>query len=190
MHARTRARTEGVVTPVTVVTAGPLHGWRIEGDTDPEECTSESNSVFGASLIQRICLNRVESEMEKQKRSRKADLLGESNPPRRSHNGGKGDGGRSANPYRDALYQEQARVARLKADQLSGKLVLAADVEKQWTARIVETRQRLLAVPSRIGAKHGLSKAQIAAIDAEIRATLTALAGQEGDSDVGRTPRA
>ena len=129
--------------------------------------------------------------MEKGKHRRSlADLLGESDPPRRSHTGSKGDGGRSANPYRDELYQEQARTARLKADQLEGKLVLAADVEKQWTTRIVETRQRLLAVASRVGAKHGLTKKQIAEIDAEIRATLAALAGLGGDSDVGDTPAA
>lgn len=125
--------------------------------------------------------------MEKQKRRRSlTDMLGP-DPAPRSHNGGKGDGGRSANPYRDELYREQTRMARLKADQLAGRLVSAADVEKQWTARIVETRQRLLAVPSRIGAKWGLTKAQVAAIDSEIRATLTALAGQGSESDVGNT---
>lgn len=129
--------------------------------------------------------------MEKQKPRRSlADLVGDAAPPRRSHTGGTGDGGRSANPYRDELYQEQARTARLKADQLEGKLVLATDVEKQWTTRIVETRQRLLAVASRVGAKCGLTKKQVAEIDAEIRSTLAALAGQGGDCDVGDTPTA
>lgn len=125
--------------------------------------------------------------MKKEKSRRSlADLIGEP-APRRSHNGGKGDGGRSANPYRDELYQEQARTARLKADLLEGRLVPAADVLAQWTARIVETRQRLLAVPSRVGAKCGLSKVQVAELDSEIRAALNALARQGSDSDVGDT---
>lgn len=129
--------------------------------------------------------------MEREKRRRSlAEMLGEPAPSRRSHNGGKGDGGRSANPFRDQLYQEQARERRLKADLLEGKLVPAADVLAQWTARIVETRQRLLAVPSRIGAKHGLTKAQVADLDAEIRAALTAMARQGSDSDVGDSPTA
>lgn len=120
--------------------------------------------------------------MAKQKRRSVADMLGEAEP-RRSHKGGKGDGGRSANPYRDELYQEQTRIARLKADQLAGRLVPAADVLAQWTARITETRQRLLAVPSRVGAKCGLTKSQVADLDAEIRAALAALARQESDAD-------
>lgn len=128
--------------------------------------------------------------MKKEKPRRSlADLIGDP-APRRSHNGGKGDGGRSANPYRDELYQEQARTARLKADLLEGRLVPAADVLAQWTARIVETRQRLLAVPSRFGAKFGLPKAQVAALDSEVRAALNALARQGSDSDVGDTPSA
>jgi phage terminase Nu1 subunit (DNA packaging protein) len=127
--------------------------------------------------------------MEKQKFRRSlADLVGDPPPARRSHNGGKGDGGRSANPYRDELYQEQARTARLKADLLEGRLVPAADVLAQWTARITETRHRLLAVHSRVGSKCNLTKAQVADLDREIRAALAALAGHGSDSNVDDSP--
>lgn len=61
---------------------------------------------------------------------------------------------------------------------LAGRLVLAADVERVWTARLVDCRNRLLAVPSRLGAKLGLTREQVATIDSEIRATLQALADE------------
>jgi hypothetical protein len=111
------------------------------------------------------------------------DILGPAPPKRPGRK--PGDGGRAANPHRDAVYIQQERVTRLKADQLEGKLLLAADVERQWTAAIVDFRQRLLALPSRIGARHGLTRKQIADLDAEIRATLTALAASGGKLDDG-----
>lgn len=129
--------------------------------------------------------------MTKQRRSLN-ELLGDEQPKAKRPPGntrgplpGSGAGGRPANPHRDALYKAQARVAELKADQLAGRLVSAADVERQWTERIVDCRQRLLAVASRVGAKCGLTREQIAGIDAEIRATLTALAASGGVSDAG-----
>jgi len=97
-------------------------------------------------------------------------------------------GGRSANPYRDELYREQARIARLKGDKLAGELVARVDVQREWASAVTETRQRLLAIPSRIGAKLGLDRKQVEAIDAEIRSTLTALAGVGGPANGGGSP--
>lgn len=124
------------------------------------------------------------SDVKRPRRSR-ADLIGEKP---RSHNGGKGDGGRSANPYRDELYREQARIARLKGDKLAGELVARVDVQREWASAVTETRQRLLAIPSRIGAKLGLDRKQVEAIDSEIRSTLTALAGVGGPANGGGSP--
>lgn len=125
----------------------------------------------------------------------KAELLGDAKPAREHGNSrgpvrGSGAGGRSANPCRDQLYQAQTRIAELKAEQLAGRLVLISDVEEQWAARIVDCRQRLLAVASRVGAKLGLNREQVEVIDSEIRAALTALAAQGGVSDAGDPPRA
>jgi phage terminase Nu1 subunit (DNA packaging protein) len=49
---------------------------------------------------------------------------------------------------RAALMSARARTATLEADQLDGKLLLRADVEKAWIAIMSAMRSRLLAVPS------------------------------------------
>jgi phage terminase Nu1 subunit (DNA packaging protein) len=49
---------------------------------------------------------------------------------------------------RAALMKARARTATLEADQLDGRLLLRADVEKAWVTIMSAMRSRLLAVPS------------------------------------------
>ncbi|GIK48497.1 MAG: hypothetical protein BroJett013_11940 [Alphaproteobacteria bacterium] len=125
------------------------------------------------------------------KRRSLSELLGDAKPARPAGNSrgplpGSGAGGRPANPYRDELYREQARIARLKADKLAGSLVPVADVERQWATAVIDCRQRLLAIPSRIGSKHGLTRKQTAAIESELREALEALAASGGVAHAGK----
>lgn len=88
--------------------------------------------------------------------------------------------------HRQKLVREQAEHTRLKNQKMRGELVPAADVEAEWSSALADLRAALLAVPSRVGAKLALPRATVAAIDAEIRAALLALAasaGVEGDGD-------
>jgi len=102
------------------------------------------------------------------------DILG---PPRKKRGPapGSSSGGRAANPHRDALYVEQARIARLKADALEGELVPAAEVAAAWAGIIADARAALLAVSSRVGSRLGLPNSTINEVDAEIRRALEAL---------------
>jgi phage terminase Nu1 subunit (DNA packaging protein) len=78
---------------------------------------------------------------------------------------------------RNRLLKEQAEHARLKNARLSGELVEAAVVQAKWVATMTRLRAALLAVPARVQqTSPHLSAADIAAIDAEIRAALTELA--------------
>jgi len=53
-------------------------------------------------------------------------------------------------------------------------------VEARWTAAVLDARNAFLALPSRLGARLGLTPAQIAEADAEVRDILAALAGDDG----------
>lgn len=128
------------------------------------------------------------------KRRSLSELLGDEKPERPPGNSrgpvrgsrvDSGIGGRAANPFRDELYREQARMARLKADKLAGSLVAVADVERQWATAVIDCRQRLLAMPARIGAKHALTRKQVAAIETELREALEALAASGGVRHAG-----
>lgn len=125
------------------------------------------------------------------KRRSLSELLGDEKPAREPGNTrgplpGSGAGGRAANPFRDELYREQTRIARLKADKLAGSLVAVADVERLWATAVIDCRQRLLAVPSRVGDKHALTRKQVAAIEAELREALEALAAAGGVAHAGK----
>ena len=93
--------------------------------------------------------------------------------------------GRPIAPHRERLVNAQAELAEIRARKMRGELVPAADVEREWTAIVTDLRQRLLAIPSRVGAKLPLSREAVAALDQEIRAALTALSGVGGVSDGG-----
>jgi phage terminase Nu1 subunit (DNA packaging protein) len=71
--------------------------------------------------------------------------------------------------------REQTRIAKLKADQLAGRLVDADAVERAWGALVLDLRAALLALPSRVGARLGLSPAHVAVLDRELRDALEAL---------------
>lgn len=87
--------------------------------------------------------------------------------------------GRPVEAHRVRLATAQAELAEIRGAKLRGELVAAADVTATWAGMIADARQRLLAVPSRVAAKLGLPKESVAVVDAEIRAALTALAGQQ-----------
>ncbi len=89
-------------------------------------------------------------------------------------------GGRPVADHRQKLVLEQAEHARLKNAKLRAELVPAADVESEWASLLADLRAALLALPARVGSKCALDRSTVAAIDTEIRATLTALAASAG----------
>ncbi len=83
------------------------------------------------------------------------------------------------------LWDERIRIAKEQADALAlknaaarGEMLDAGDVEAEWSGVLRTVRARMLAVPSRAGARlPHLTAHDIAEIDAEVRAVLTELAG-------------
>jgi phage terminase Nu1 subunit (DNA packaging protein) len=70
-----------------------------------------------------------------------------------------------------------------KLHKLSGELVDAAGVEAEWSGVLRKVRAALLAVSSRVAQRlPGLTKHDIAEIDAEIRAVLSELGGGKGSA--------
>ncbi len=77
---------------------------------------------------------------------------------------------------RTRLIEAQASAAETKAAALRGELLVAAAVEREWSDILRTVRSGLLAVPSRCaGRLPHLSRADVAEIDSEVRAVLTAL---------------
>lgn len=75
---------------------------------------------------------------------------------------------------------ERSRLISAQADRAerinrveSGELVPAADVQAEWSDICVRLRQRLMAIPVRIGVKHPRA---VADLDRELRAALEELA--------------
>ena len=91
---------------------------------------------------------------------------------------GRGEGTPAAEKRRFA--KAQADMMELKMKRLSGELLSAADVKSEWISVMSQTRARLLAVSSRIGAH--LTAHDLAVVDAEIREALSALADGDGKS--------
>lgn len=78
---------------------------------------------------------------------------------------------------RARLAREQADAVALKNAALRGELVPAADVSREWFEVLRKVRAGVLAVPSRVrAALPQLTAAEVAVLDAEIRATLEGLA--------------
>lgn len=113
--------------------------------------------------------------MRKQRRT-DADIFGDDWKPKR-------EPGRPIADHRQKLVLEQAEHARLKNAKMRGELLDAAKVESTWTAAVLDARAAILAVPSRFGARHGLSPAILADLDADLRDALASLAGEEGADD-------
>ncbi len=105
------------------------------------------------------------------------DLIGEPAPPKRAP-------GRPVEDHRQKLVLAQAEQVELKNAKMRGELIPAADVAATWSGLVADARQRLLAIPSRLGAKLALSRQTVAAMDEEIRAALQALASGKGGADV------
>lgn len=83
-----------------------------------------------------------------------------------------------ASEQRGRLAAAQADLAELKAARLRGELVEASAVEAEWSAILRTVRAGMLAVPSRVAARlPHLSRADVAEIDAEIRAALVEIGG-------------
>ena len=91
----------------------------------------------------------------------------------------------AATKQRARLAAAQAHLAELKAARLRGELVEAAGVEAEWSGVLRTVRAGLLAIPSRVAARlPHLSNHDIAEIDSEIRAALSAIGGAQHDMAV------
>lgn len=78
------------------------------------------------------------------------------------------------------LATEQADKIELQNALARREMLPAADVQREWESVLRDLRASLLAVSSRIGTRlPGLTVHDIAEIDAEIRATLETLAGED-----------
>jgi phage terminase Nu1 subunit (DNA packaging protein) len=84
-----------------------------------------------------------------------------------------GRGDSKAREARTDLGRAQAKLAQLKADQLAGRLVEAAEVEKTWTLKLRALRGRVLSIGDRL---HHLATRDHALLVRELRAALTELA--------------
>jgi phage terminase Nu1 subunit (DNA packaging protein) len=105
-----------------------------------------------------------------------AELLGDDPPPKRAT-------GRPIADHRQKLVLAQARLADIRADRLSGKLLERGDVADLWAGIMADIRSALLAAPARIGAKLSWTPEAVAALDAEIREILAALAASKALPD-------
>lgn len=84
---------------------------------------------------------------------------------------------------KDRLTAAQAELAELKLAAESHKLLDAMQVQSTWEATLRELRAAMLAIPNRIQSELGnLSAHDIAAIDRNIRDTLTELGNQNGNN--------
>lgn len=102
-----------------------------------------------------------------------AEMLGDDLAPSRKP-------GRPVEDHRQQLVLAQAEGQRIKNAKLRGELLDAGEVEARWAAAVLDVRASILAVPSRFGARHGLSAAVLADLDADLRDALAALAAGEG----------
>lgn len=102
-----------------------------------------------------------------------ADLLGDDSAPRRG-------AGRPVEDHRQQLVLAQAEGQRIKNAKLRGELLDAGEVEARWASAVLDVRAAILAVPSRFGARHGLSAAILADLASDLRDALAGLAAGEG----------
>lgn len=99
------------------------------------------------------------------------DILGDTPPTRGA--------GRPVADHRQQLVLAQAEGQRIKNAKLRGELVPTVEVEARWASAVLDVRAAILAVPSRFGARHGLSAAILADLDSDLRDALAGLAGGE-----------
>ena len=99
------------------------------------------------------------------------DLIGDA--PRRG-------AGRPVEDHRQQLVLAQAEGQRIKNAKLRGELLDAGEVEARWASAVLDVRAAILAVPSRFGARHGLSAAILADLASDLRDALAGLSAGEG----------
>lgn len=94
--------------------------------------------------------------------------------------------GRGGEDKLRSLTDQRTRLAAAKAEEqerknrvANGEMVLASDVEREWSDILRVVKARMLSLPPRIGQSLGLDRRQIVQIDREIRDALTALASGE-----------
>jgi hypothetical protein len=75
----------------------------------------------------------------------------------------------------------QSRLPRQTA--LTSPSLCRLVLSRKLSGLVADARQRLLAIPSRLGAKLALPRQTVAAMDEEIRAALQALASGKGGGD-------
>jgi len=85
----------------------------------------------------------------------------------------------------NAAADERLKLARAEREEIRvakdrGELLPAADVAREWASILADIRAALLAVPQRVAGRTGLNREAVAALDAEIRETLEALADGKG----------
>ena len=90
----------------------------------------------------------------------------------------------SASFERGRLAKAQATKVELLNATTRGELVPAADVQRKWSDILRNVRGRILAAPSRIGARAPhLSREDIQIVDSELREALTELAKSRPSPD-------
>jgi phage terminase Nu1 subunit (DNA packaging protein) len=104
-----------------------------------------------------------------------ADLFGEDAPPRKR--------GRPVADHRQQLVLEQAEGQRIKNAKLRGELVERTAVAAEWSAICLDVRAALQSIPSKFGARHGLSPSAVADLNAMMRDALDALGDDAEPSD-------
>jgi phage terminase Nu1 subunit (DNA packaging protein) len=81
---------------------------------------------------------------------------------------------KKASIERGWLAAAQADIAEQKAARMRGEMVLAADVESEWSAILRTVRAGMLAVPSQVSQRlPHLTVHDVAEIEAEVREVLT-----------------
>ena len=81
---------------------------------------------------------------------------------------------------KDRLASAQAEWHELRVQKARGELLDATAVEREWQSILRGVRAELLALPSRIGSRVGLTPTDVAAIDREVRDLLESLAEGRG----------
>ena len=92
-------------------------------------------------------------------------------------------------PAKVRLTEAQAALAELKVAQAEGRLLDAAAVTAEWSDVLRQVRAGVLAAPTRIGARLGLSAADVEAVAAELRDVLATLADDPVEASADRRRR-
>lgn len=85
-------------------------------------------------------------------------------------------------PAKVRLTEGQARLVELKVAQAEGRLLDAAEVEREWGDLLRQIRAGMLSLSSRLGARiPSLTRAEVEVIDDEVRQLLTLMGSANVD---------